>query len=67
MAQHREVPFVAATTGSTNLVASVACRDDFALFEYLTREIAALKGVTHLESALIIRSIKQNVMMDPAT
>jgi DNA-binding Lrp family transcriptional regulator len=60
LARHSEVPFAAATTGSTNLVASVACRDDYALFEYLTREIAALDGVTHMETALIIRSIKQN-------
>jgi DNA-binding Lrp family transcriptional regulator len=60
LARHSEVPFAAATTGSTNLVASVACRDDYALFEYLTRKIAALDGVTHMETALIIRSIKQN-------
>jgi DNA-binding Lrp family transcriptional regulator len=60
LARHREVPFAAATTGSTNLVASVACRDDYALFEYLTREIAALDGVNHMETALIIRSIKQH-------
>jgi DNA-binding Lrp family transcriptional regulator len=60
LARHHEVPFAAATTGSTNLVASVACRDDHALFAYLTQEIAALEGVNHLETALIIRSIKQN-------
>jgi len=64
LAGHREVPFAAATTGSTNLVASVACRDDHALFEYLTREIAALDGVNQMETALIIRSIKQNATPD---
>jgi DNA-binding Lrp family transcriptional regulator len=63
LARHSAVPFAAATTGSTNLVASVACRDDHALFEYLTREIAALDGVTHMETALIIRSIKQHARM----
>jgi DNA-binding Lrp family transcriptional regulator len=64
LARHREVPFAAATTGSTNLVASVACRDDYALFEYLTREIAALDGVTRIETGPIIRSIKRNATMD---
>jgi len=65
LAGHSEVPFAAATTGSTNLVASVACHDDHALFEYLTREIAALDGVTHMETALIIRSVKQNATVGP--
>lgn len=65
LAGHHEVPFAAVTTGSTNLVASVACRDDHALFEYLTREIAALDGVNQMETALIIRSIKQNATIDP--
>jgi len=60
LACHSEVPFAAATTGSTNLVASVACSNDYALFEYLTREVAALDGITHMETALIIRSVKQN-------
>jgi DNA-binding Lrp family transcriptional regulator len=66
LALHPEVPFAAATTGSTNLVASVACRDHYSLFEYLTREIAALEGVHHMETALIIRSIKMNATIDVA-
>lgn len=57
---HREVPFAAATTGSTNLVASLACRDDYALFEFLTREIAPLRGVTHLQTSPIMRSVKMH-------
>jgi DNA-binding Lrp family transcriptional regulator len=66
LARHPEVPFAAATTGPTNLVASVACRDDYSLFEYLTREIAVLEGVHNMETALIIRSIKRNSAIDLA-
>jgi DNA-binding Lrp family transcriptional regulator len=65
LAGHREVPFAAATTGSTNLVASVACRDDHALFEYLTRKIAALDGLNQMETALVIRSIKRHATIIP--
>jgi DNA-binding Lrp family transcriptional regulator len=60
LTEHREVPFVAATTGRTNLMASLACSDDVALFEFLTREIAGLDGVTHLETSPVIRSIKMH-------
>jgi len=63
LAERPEVPFVAATTGSTNLVASVSCRDDRSLFEYLTGQVAALPGVTHVETAPIMRSVKMHVTM----
>ncbi|MBV9660188.1 MAG: Lrp/AsnC family transcriptional regulator, partial [Acidimicrobiales bacterium] len=54
MATHREVPFVSVTTGPTNLVASIACRNDRALFEYLNTRIAPLEGVSHVEVEPII-------------
>lgn len=60
LTDHREVPFAAATTGPTNLVAILACSDDVALFAFLTREIAGLDGVTHLETSPVIRSIKMH-------
>ncbi len=60
LATYREVPFVAATTGPTNLVASLSCRDDYELFEFLTRQIATLDGVSHMEASPIIRSIKMH-------
>jgi len=63
LTDYREVPFVAATTGPTNLVASVACHDDVALFEFLTREIAGLEGVSHLETSPVIRSIKMHTTL----
>jgi DNA-binding Lrp family transcriptional regulator len=64
LTEFREVPFVAATTGRTNLMASLACRDDVALFEFLTREIAALEGVTHLETSPVIRSLKLHTTLN---
>jgi hypothetical protein len=36
VAGHTEVSFAAATTGPANLMAAVACRDDRALYRYLT-------------------------------
>jgi DNA-binding Lrp family transcriptional regulator len=65
LAEHPEVPFVAATTGRSNLGATVLCRDDHALYRYLTERIASLDGVTGLEVALIIRSVKRAAMVVP--
>ena len=59
MAGHPEIPFVAATTGTSNLMASVLCRDDEALYRYLTERIASLEGVTALEVAPIMRTAKR--------
>jgi DNA-binding Lrp family transcriptional regulator len=64
LTDYREVPFVAATTGPTNLVATVACHDDIALFEFLTREIAGLEGVSHLETSPVIRSLKMHTTLN---
>jgi len=44
LAAHPEIPFAAATTGPTNLVASAVFRDTRHLYEYLTGELAALPG-----------------------
>jgi DNA-binding Lrp family transcriptional regulator len=66
LAQHPEVPFVAATTGATNLMATVLSPDDHALYRYLTERIAGIDGVNALEVALIIRSVKRAAMVLPA-
>ncbi|MDT8913866.1 Lrp/AsnC family transcriptional regulator [Amycolatopsis sp. PS_44_ISF1] len=55
---HAEVPFAAATTGSTNLFASVLCPDPAALFGYLTTAVAALPGVQRTETAPVIQTLK---------
>lgn len=59
LADHPEVAFAAATTGPTNLVASVACRDVRALYAYLTTRVGALRAVQGMEAAPIIRSVKR--------
>jgi DNA-binding Lrp family transcriptional regulator len=59
MASHPEVPFAAATTGPTNLVASALFRDPQHLYEYLTGELASLPGVRSVETAPVIRTLKR--------
>jgi DNA-binding Lrp family transcriptional regulator len=59
MAAHLEIPFVAATTGPTNLLASAVFRDTQHLYAYLTGELAALPGVSSVQTAPIIRTLKR--------
>jgi DNA-binding Lrp family transcriptional regulator len=59
LAGHPEVSFAAATTGPENLMAAVTCRDDHALYRYLTERIGALDGVGHVETAPVIRTVKR--------
>jgi len=63
LAEYREVPFAAATTGSTNLMASLSCSDDYALFEFMTKEIASFEGVTRVETSPVIRSVKMHATL----
>jgi DNA-binding Lrp family transcriptional regulator len=60
LAAHREIPFAAATTGPTNLMASAAFRDTRHLYEYLTGELAALPGVSSVQTAPVIRTLKRH-------
>jgi DNA-binding Lrp family transcriptional regulator len=66
LAAHYEIPFAAATTGASNLMASVLCRDDHALYRYLTERIARLDGVTALEVSPRIRTVKRAATMVPS-
>jgi DNA-binding Lrp family transcriptional regulator len=59
LAAHPEIPFAAATTGPTNLLASAVFRDTTHLYEYLTGELAALPGVSSVQTAPIIRTLKR--------
>jgi DNA-binding Lrp family transcriptional regulator len=59
LAAHPEIPFAAATTGPTNLVASAVFRDTRHLYEYLTGELARLPGVSSVQTAPIIRTLKR--------
>jgi DNA-binding Lrp family transcriptional regulator len=59
LSQHPEIPFAAATTGSTNLVAIAVLRDAQHLYEYLTGGLARLPGMRTVETAPIIRTLKR--------
>jgi DNA-binding Lrp family transcriptional regulator len=65
LAHHPEIPFVAATTGTSNLTASVLCRDNDALYQYLTERIASLDGVNALEVAPIMHTVKRTATVLP--
>jgi DNA-binding Lrp family transcriptional regulator len=59
LAGHPEIPFAAATTGPTNLMASAVFRDTQHLYEYLTGKLASLPGMRSVETAPIIRTLKR--------
>jgi DNA-binding Lrp family transcriptional regulator len=59
IARHPEVPFVAATTGHTNLVVSAQFRDTWHMYQYLTTRLAGLAGIRSVETAPIIGRFKQ--------
>jgi DNA-binding Lrp family transcriptional regulator len=63
LAEHREAVYVAATTGTTNLIASVVCRDQSHLYQYVTESLGALEGLTGLEISPFLRRIKQGGSM----
>jgi DNA-binding Lrp family transcriptional regulator len=65
LAGRPEIPFVAATTGSTNLVAALLCQDDRSLYEFVTGDIATLDGLTHIETAPVMRAVKMHATMSP--
>lgn len=58
LAAHAEVPFVAATTGVSNLYATVLSPSPDALFTYLSAKVAELPAVQRVESAPVIRTLK---------
>jgi len=59
MAKFPEVAYVTATTGPANLAACAVCRDEESLYEFLTAKVGALPGVERVETAPIIRTVKQ--------
>jgi DNA-binding Lrp family transcriptional regulator len=59
MAKAPETGFVAAVTGPANLHATVVCRDISHLYEFLRREVGALRAVQTVETSPIARRVKQ--------
>jgi DNA-binding Lrp family transcriptional regulator len=59
LAGHPEIAFAAATTGPTNLFASVVCANQRELYRYLTTRVAALPAIAHVEAAPVIKTVKR--------
>ena len=59
LATHPEVNFTSAITGQANIVASADFRSPDALYTYLSEKIGALDGIQAVESAFILRQVKQ--------
>jgi DNA-binding Lrp family transcriptional regulator len=54
-----EVPFAAATTGPTNLVASGVFRDTAELYAFLTTRLTGIPGLRSVETAPVIGTVKR--------
>jgi DNA-binding Lrp family transcriptional regulator len=59
LANFPEVAYAAATTGPANLAACAVCRDETEFYQFLTAKAGALPGVQRVETAPIIRTVKQ--------
>lgn len=59
IAAEGNVPFAAATSGPTNLLASVLCTDSEALYRFLSERIGPLDGLNRVETAPIMRVLKR--------
>jgi DNA-binding Lrp family transcriptional regulator len=49
LADHHEIPFVAAVTGNTNIMASTLTPDAQALYRYITTKVAEIEGIHTVE------------------
>ncbi len=63
MAGHPETAYVAATTGTANLYASVLSPSTEALYTYLTTSIAQLPGLSEVETILVMRTVKRSGLL----
>lgn len=59
LAKFPEVAYAAATTGPANLAVCAVCRDETEFYEFMTAKVGALPGVERVETAPIIRTVKQ--------
>jgi DNA-binding Lrp family transcriptional regulator len=59
LSEDPQIGFGAATTGPTNLHATVSCADMRATYRYLTERVASVPGIKSVETAPILRQIKR--------
>jgi DNA-binding Lrp family transcriptional regulator len=58
LAQHPEVGYTAATTGSSNIYSAVSCATAEALYQYLIERVAQLPSISQVETAPVMRAVK---------
>ncbi|MFD7848127.1 Lrp/AsnC family transcriptional regulator [Nocardia sp. NPDC059764] len=63
VATHPEVAFVAATTGTVNLVAAVVCHDTAHLYRYVTESLGVLPGINDVQVLSALRMFKQSTTL----
>ncbi|MGY0490212.1 Lrp/AsnC family transcriptional regulator [Streptomyces sp. WG-D5] len=66
LSAHPQTDLVAATTGPSNLIATVICRNATELYLYLNHHIGALPDIQSIETAPVIREIKRLTPRTPA-
>jgi DNA-binding Lrp family transcriptional regulator len=67
LAGHREIAFLGATTGTSNLFATAVCRDSIHLYRYVVDRLGSIGTVRQLEISPFVRRLKQSgSMMDGA-
>lgn len=59
LATHPAIPFAAAITGTSNLVASGIFRTPADLYDYIDRQIGPLPGIQNIETAPTLREVKR--------
>jgi DNA-binding Lrp family transcriptional regulator len=59
LAKFPEVAYAMATTGPANLAACAVCRSQEELYTFLTEKVGPLPGVERVETAPVIRTVKQ--------
>jgi DNA-binding Lrp family transcriptional regulator len=59
LAKFPEVAYAIAVTGPANLAACAVCRSQEELYAFLTDKVGALPGVERVETAPVIRTVKQ--------
>lgn len=63
LADHPELAFTAAMTGTANLLASAALKDAEALYRYLTTKVAAIEEVRSVETVPLLTRVKQTYFL----
>ncbi|MEU6103708.1 Lrp/AsnC family transcriptional regulator [Streptomyces flaveolus] len=66
LSAHPQTDLVAATTGPSNLIATVICRNATELYLYLNHHIGALPDIHSVETAPVIREVKRLTPRGPA-